>query len=49
MGIRYKDIFTSAKIFSYGLKTLDLRLNQYDRSDGLSSFIVTFGASFVAD
>ncbi len=49
MGIRYKDIFTTAKIFSYGLKTLDLRLNQYDRSDGLSSFIVTFGATFVAD
>jgi hypothetical protein len=49
MGIRYKDIFTTAKIFSYGLKSLDLRLNQYDRSDGLGSFIVTVGASFVAD
>jgi hypothetical protein len=49
MGIRYKDIFTSAKIFTFGLKTLDLRLNRYDRSDGLNAFIVSAGTTFVAD
>lgn len=49
MGIRYKDIFTSAKIFTFGLKTLDLRLNKYDRSDGLNAFIVSVGTTFVGD
>lgn len=49
MGIRYKDIFTSAKIFTFGLKTLDLRINRYDRSDGLNAFIVSAGTTFVAD
>ena len=49
MGIRYKDIFTRAKILMFGLKAVDLRLNKYDRSDGLSSFIVTLGTTFVGD
>ncbi len=49
MGIRYKDIFTRAKILTFGLKTLDLRVNKYDRSDGLNAFIVTVGTTFVGD
>ncbi len=47
LGIRYKDIFTRAKLLYFGLKTLDLRFSQYDRSDGLNSFIVSFGVTFV--
>jgi len=49
MGIRYKDIFTKAKILSFGLKALDLRANNYSRSDGLDAFIVTLGATFVGN
>ncbi|MEO0526605.1 MAG: DUF3570 domain-containing protein, partial [Bacteroidota bacterium] len=49
MGVRYKDIFTNAKVFTFGLKTIDLRFNQYDRSDGLNSFIVTLGTTFVGN
>lgn len=49
MGIRYKDIFAKAKVLTFGLKTVDLRLNQYDRSDGLSAFIVSLGTTFVGD
>jgi hypothetical protein len=49
MGFRYKDIFTRAKILMFGLKAVDLRLNKYDRSDGLNSFIVTLGTTFVGD
>ena len=49
MGIRYKDIFTRAKILTFGLKTLDLRVNKYDRSDGLNAFIVSLGTTFVGD
>ncbi|AIY15155.1 DUF3570 domain-containing protein [Cellulophaga baltica] len=46
-GIRYKDIFTNAKLLSFGLKTIDLRFSNYDRSDGLNSYIFTFGTTFV--
>lgn len=47
MGIRYKDIFTKAKILTFGLKAIDFRGNKYDRSDGLSSYIFSLGATFV--
>ncbi|NAY90305.1 DUF3570 domain-containing protein [Muricauda sp. JGD-17] len=49
LGIQYKDIFTSAKIFNFGLKTIDLRLSQYDRSDGLNAYIITLGTTFVGN
>ena len=49
LGIRYKDIFTKAKILAFGLKTLDLRVNKYDRSDGLSALIVSLGTTFVGN
>jgi len=49
MGFRYKDIFTKSKIWMFGLKTIDLRINKYDRSNGLSSFIATLGTTFVAN
>ncbi|WP_375325104.1 DUF3570 domain-containing protein [Flagellimonas sp. GZD32] len=49
IGVQYKDIFTQAKVLSFGLKTIDLRFNQYDRSDGLNAFIVTLGTTFVGN
>ncbi len=49
LGARYKDIFTTAKVFMFGLKTVDLRFNKYDRSDGLNAFIFTLGTTFIAD
>jgi len=49
MGIRYKDIFTNAKVFTFGLKTVDLRINKYDRSDGLNAFIISLGTTFVGN
>ena len=47
LGLRYKDIFTSAKLLTFGLKTIDLRFSKYDRSDGLNSFIFSLGTTFV--
>lgn len=49
MGIRYKDIFTNAKVLTFGLKTVDLRINKYDRSDGLNAFIISLGTTFVGN
>ncbi|WP_165395245.1 DUF3570 domain-containing protein [Flagellimonas allohymeniacidonis] len=49
LGIQYKDIFANAKVLTFGLKTIDLRVNQYDRSDGLNAFIVTLGTTFVGN
>ena len=33
----------------FGLKTINLRFSQYDRSDGLNAFIVTLGTTFVGN
>jgi hypothetical protein len=49
LGIRYRDIFTRAKLLRFGLKAIDLRLNKYDRSDGLNAFIISLGTTFIAD
>ncbi|HLP65249.1 DUF3570 domain-containing protein [Flavobacterium sp.] len=46
-GFAYTDIFTSAKIWKFGLKNIDFRFNHYDRSDGLSSNIGSIGFKFV--
>jgi hypothetical protein len=45
-GFTYTDIFTQAKIFILGLKSIDLRLNHYERSDGLSANIASLGFKF---
>jgi len=49
IGVQYKDIFTSARVLNFGLKTINLRFSQYDRSDGLNAFIVTLGTTFVVN
>ncbi|MBU2996907.1 DUF3570 domain-containing protein [Cellulophaga baltica] len=47
LGIRYKDIFTTAKLLTFGLKIIDFRFSKYDRNDGLDSYIFSFGTTFV--
>jgi len=49
IGVRYKDIFTKAKLLIFGLKTVDLRFAYYDRSTQLNATIITLGTSFVID
>ncbi|MBR9855324.1 MAG: DUF3570 domain-containing protein [Algicola sp.] len=49
IGLQYKDIFTSARVLDFGLKTINLRFSKYDRSDGLNAFIVTLGTTFVGN
>jgi len=46
LGFTYTDIFAKAKLFVLGLKSIDLRLNHYDRNDGLSANIGSFGFKF---
>ena len=49
MGIQYKDVLGSFKVLTFGLKSVDLRFNQYNRNNGLDAFIVSLGTTFVAD
>ncbi|MBT8237904.1 MAG: DUF3570 domain-containing protein [Croceitalea sp.] len=49
LGFQYKDIFTKTKVFFFGLKSVDLRLSHYDRSNGLNATIVSLGTSFVLE
>ncbi len=48
-GVQYKDIFNNARIFFFGLKTIDLRYSYYNRSDGLNASIFTLGTTFILD
>ena len=47
LGIKYTDIFTKAKLLTFGLKSVDLRYANYTRSDGLNAGIISFGIKFV--
>ena len=49
VGFRYTDIFTKFKILKFGLKSIDLKYSMYDRSDGLSSNIISAGFKFTMD
>ncbi|MES2543363.1 MAG: DUF3570 domain-containing protein [Bacteroidota bacterium] len=46
-GINYLDIFTSRKIWKFGLKNVDFRYNHYERSDGLKANIFSISFKFV--
>ena len=48
-GVSYTDIFTSAHIGKWGMKSIDLKIYQYDRNTTFSSGIVTLGVKFVKD
>lgn len=48
-GVSYTDIFTTFHIWKFGLKSIDLRFNQYERSTGLSASIISGGFNFVMD
>lgn len=49
LGIGYTDIFTRLKIWAFGLKSIDLKFNYYERDSGLSAYIITTGFKFVMD
>nr|WP_265241362.1 DUF3570 domain-containing protein [Muriicola sp. Z0-33] len=48
-GASYTDIFTKLHIWKFGLKSIDLKFIQYDRSNTLSSYMITTGFKFVFD
>jgi len=46
-GVNYTDIFASAKIWQFGLKNVDFRFHQYDRTDRLKASIATVAFKFI--
>lgn len=49
LGLSYTDIFTKLKIFDFGLKSIDLKYNNYQRSNGLKANFIGFSFKFVMD
>ena len=47
LGITYTDIFTKAKIWKFGIKNIDLKYHQYDRSNGLNAWIISGAIKFI--
>jgi hypothetical protein len=48
-GIGYTDIFTKSHIWKLGLKSIDLKYNNYKRNTELNANIVSAGVKFVMD
>lgn len=49
IGLKYSDLMSKAHIWKFGLKSIDLRYNHYDRSTGLKADIISGGVKFVLD
>ena len=47
-GVNYTDIFTNFHIGGFGLKSIDLKYNHYERNTGLSADIIAGGFNFTA-
>jgi len=48
-GLSYTDIFAKSHIWKLGLKTIDLKYNDYKRDTGLHAGIISAGFKFVMD
>lgn len=48
-GITYTDIFTKFRIWRFGLKSIDLKFDQYERDSGLKYSLISGGFNFVMD
>ncbi|HAN17045.1 MAG TPA: hypothetical protein DCQ24_00100 [Bacteroidales bacterium] len=48
-GITYTDIFTNSHIWIFGLKSIDLKLNYYERDTGFNALFIVGGFKFVLD
>ncbi|MFK5855255.1 MAG: DUF3570 domain-containing protein [Bacteroidota bacterium] len=46
-GVSYTDVFTKAHIWKFGLKSIDLKYNYYERDSGLKANIITAGIKFI--
>lgn len=49
IGISYTDIFTTGKIWRFGIKSIDFKYNNYSRDTGLKASMFSFGTKFVMD
>ncbi|SFZ91804.1 Protein of unknown function [Flaviramulus basaltis] len=49
LGLSYTDIFAKAHIWKLGLKSIDLKYNNYKRNTGLSANIISAGFKFIMD
>ena len=47
-GVNYNDIFTKFHIGNFGLKSIDLKYNHYERNSGLTADIIAGGFNFTA-
>jgi hypothetical protein len=46
IGLSYKDIFAERQIFNFGLKSIDLKFSNYQRSNGFNANIFSIGFVF---
>lgn len=47
LGVSYTDIFAKARVFNYGIKSVDLKVHNYNRNTTFNFNIVSLGIKFV--
>lgn len=47
--LAYRSVFNTLKVFDFGLKSAQIRAQNYQRSDGLSAFVISSAFQFVLD
>ncbi len=49
LGVKYTDIFTKIKLWKFGIKTIHLDFNHYNRTTGLSANIISLGVKMIGN
>lgn len=49
LGLTYTDIFTEKKIWRFGLKSIDVKLNHYRRNTSFNATIIAVGCKFIME
>lgn len=49
IGVSYTDIFTNFHVWKFGLKSIDLKYNNYQRDSDLKASIISAGFNFIVD
>lgn len=49
LGVSYTDVFATFNIWKLGLKTIDFKVNYYERNTGLKAVLAAIGVLFIID
>ena len=49
LGMSYTDIFTEKHLWKFAIKSIDVKINKYNRNSSFESYMITAGIKFILD